>query len=69
MATPSSRRREGRMAFYLGGDPQDNRYVKYKAWGWESKSRDYVDGWNEAAADHEREEAKVCSTCGGSVDG
>ena len=43
--TPSRRRREGRIAFYRGGNPSDHNPYKdpYKA-------SDWLDGWNEAEA-------------------
>jgi hypothetical protein len=37
------------MAFYPDGDPTVNWYSKHKKWGWEAKSRDFQEGWLEAA--------------------
>lgn len=52
--TPSKRRKQGREAFYYGGDPKDHDpYLHSKAWGSDMKSKDWMDGWYEAEADYE----------------
>jgi len=47
--TPSHRRREGREAFYPGGDPGE--LCPYRDQG---KRQDFFEGWKEALTDHEQ---------------
>lgn len=47
--TPSRLRRQGRNAWFRGGDPADHNPYK-SGWGWEMRARDWLDGWKQAEA-------------------
>lgn len=70
------RRREGRMAFSPGVDPDDiNPYLRSSAWGSDMFAKDWYEGWVEARTAHEKELAAAtadpadtnsyCPHCGG----
>jgi hypothetical protein len=54
MSSPSHYRREGRHAFYRGGNPTDlNPYARRPGLTAETHARDWAVGWQQAAEDDE----------------